>query len=387
MTYFWSNCFAQVRFSALGGYGEKLLTLCLQQGIPVARVKPVPGGFTASVPARYYKTVFKFAKRCRTRLRVIQKRGIYFRTKHYRGRWGLLIGPLVLLCAVHMFGKAVWAIRWDGATPLQQHEIGSLLYSMDIYEGAILNQEKIRLAEKHLLDQSNELGWVALNFEKGRLVVEMVAAREKPQIESNDTVSLVAAADGIILEANVQEGFLQKQVGQTVAKGEVLISSVLADRKGRNIYVHAKGTVIAEIKKQYKCRQPLSLSAQALTGEVTSQYTLRVGSLRLPLGPTKQLDEEKSKLRHEPLNVFGFALPATLEESYSAQLQQRDTTLSEQQALVYARYSCIQQMYSEFPGATVLTQSEQYDMDTETGELVYAVTLQIKANIAKLANE
>lgn len=72
------------------------------------------------------------------------------------------------------------------------------------------------------MDGDEAFGWVSLNFEKGRLVVEASSALQKPAIESNDPVDLVAAADGILLEVNAQEGFAVKSVGQTVAAGDVL---------------------------------------------------------------------------------------------------------------------------------------------------------------------
>ena len=377
----WEKCFARVRFCAQGGRYEKLITLCGQQGVPLEHVRPVPGGFTAALPARYYRHTARLARRCRTRLRVQKKQGLYFRCKRYRGRWGLAVGPLLFLAAIALFGKTVWAIRWEGLSTVQQRQVEAALYHMDIYEGAFLTQEKIRLSEKQLLSQSQELGWISLNFGKGRLVVEAAPAREKPVIEPNDAVDLVAAADGIVLETNVQEGFLQKKVGQTVAQGDVLISAVLPDHNLIPIESHAKGSVIAAVKKTYQCTQPLVYAANALTGEVQSEKALRLGPWRLALGRQSLAQQEDVKIRHEHLGVLGFALPVTLEERLNAPSEQQEFHLDQQAAREYAHYACMQQLYAEFPGAELVTESAQEDW--QDGALVYTLTVDLKADITR----
>lgn len=381
----WANIFARVRFCAQGGRYEKLISLCGQQGVPLEHIRSAPGGFTALLPARFYRQTARLARRCRTRLRVQKKQGLYFRCKRYRGRWGLVAGPLVFLVAINLFGQAVWSIRWEGLSAVQQRQVETELYSKDIYEGAFLTQEKIRTTEKQLLSQSSELGWIALNFEKGRLVVEVAAAREKPQIEPNDAVDLVAAADGVILETNVQEGFLQKKVGQTVAAGEVLISSVLPDRNLIPIESHAKGSVIAAVEKTYQCTQPFHYDAQTLTGEVRTQKSLRLGPWQLPLGGAQLEEAVPVKVRHEQLSVLGFALPVTIEERIQASSELRQFTLEEQAAREYARYACLQQLYSEFPGAQLVTESQNEDWQAEA--LIYTLTAYFKADITRARTE
>ena len=252
----WANCFAGVDFTAFGGRSEKLITLCSRQGVPLYNIRPTADGFTARLAARRYREVSRLARRCGTRLRVRERRGVLFRLRAYRGRWGLVLAPLVFAAAVHLLGQSVWSIRYDGLDAAARSRVEQMLYSMDICEGAVLTQEKLRLAEKQLMDGDEAFGWVSLNFEKGRLVVEASPALQKPAIESNDPVELVAAADGILLEVNVQEGFAVKSVGQTVAAGDVLVSAYKPDPYEQPVESHAKGLVVAAVKKTYQCVQP-----------------------------------------------------------------------------------------------------------------------------------
>ena len=218
MAKLWSGLFARVRFVALGGRYERFVSRCAQAGIPLARLRPVPGGVRGVIPARYYKQAAAQARPCRTRLRVERRQGLWFRLRRYRGRWGLLLGPLVFAVVFVLMQQMVWAIRYDPSlTAQQQSRIRQALYSMDIYEGAFLNQTRLRQAEKQMLNQNEDLAWVSLNLTSGRLVVEAAPAQPQPQVEGNESVDLIALTDGLILEMNVQEGFAAKQPGQTVA--------------------------------------------------------------------------------------------------------------------------------------------------------------------------
>lgn len=376
----WANCFAGVDFAASGGRSEKLITLCGRQGISLYNIRPTADGFTARLAARRYREVSRLARRCGTRLRVRKRRGVLFRLRAYRGRWGLVLAPLVFAAAVHLLGQSVWSIRYDGLDAAARSRVEQTLYSMDICEGAVLTQEKLRLAEKQLMDGDEAFGWVSLNFEKGRLVVEASPALQKPAIESNDPVDLVAAADGILLEVNVQEGFAVKSVGQTVAAGDVLVSAYKPDPYEQPVESHAKGLVVAAVKKTYQCVQPSTYEVQALTGRVVSSCRLRLFGYTLELGA--QLPEGgEVRTVHRPLTVLGFALPATIEERYVPQREARQFHLTPDGARQYARFACLAQLYAEFPDAEIIAESRQESWDG--GTLTYIMTVDFKADIAR----
>lgn len=323
----WANCFAGVDFAASGGRSEKLITLCGRQGISLYNVCPTTDGFTARLPARRYREVSRLARHCGTRLRVRERRGVLFRLRAYLGRWGLVLAPLVFAAAVHLLGQSVWSIRYDGLDAAARSRVEQMLYSMDICEGTVLTQEKLRLAEKQLMDGDEAFGWVSLNFEKGRLVVEASPALQKPAIESNDPVDLVAA-----------------------------------------------------VKKTYQCVQPSTYEVQALTGRVASSCRLRLFGHTLELGA--QLPEsEEVRTVHRPLTVLGFALPATIEERYVPQREARQFHLTPDGARQYARFACLAQLYAEFPDAEIIAESRQESWDG--GTLTYTMTVDFKADIAR----
>ena len=111
MAKLWSGLFARVRFVALGGRYERFVSRCAQAGIPLARLRPMPGGVCGVMPARYYKRAAAQARPCRTRLRVKRRQGLWFRLRNYQGRWGLLLGPLAFAAVFVLMQQMVWSIR------------------------------------------------------------------------------------------------------------------------------------------------------------------------------------------------------------------------------------------------------------------------------------
>ena len=381
MAKLWSGLFARVRFVALGGRYERFVSRCAQVGIPLARLRPVPGGVRGVIPARYYKQAAAQARPCRTRLRVERRQGLWFRLRRYRGRWGLLLGPLVFAVVFVLMQQMVWAIRYDPSlTAQQQSRIRQALYSMDIYEGAFLNQARLRQAEKQMLNQNEDLAWVSLNLTSGRLVVEAAPAQPQPQVEGNESVNLIARADGLILEMNVQEGFAAKHPGQTVAAGEVLVTAAKADRDGALIPIHAKGTVLARFTRNYQCTQPLEYQAYLPTGKVWSRFSLRAAGRRFELPACQPGEQDRCTITHHPLTVLGFALPVTVEEQLVMERQTETVHLSLQQAQDKARLACLRQLFRDFPDARLLSQQQEV-AKSENGVTV-TVILQVEANIA-----
>ena len=107
-----AGLFAAVQFTARGGRVERLLDWCVAQGVPVQRICPNAEGFTAWLPARYYRRLHCPARRYGVQIRVNRKRGLWFFLARWRARWGLLAGPLAFLLVLHLAGGIIWSVQY-----------------------------------------------------------------------------------------------------------------------------------------------------------------------------------------------------------------------------------------------------------------------------------
>ena len=376
----------QVQFWARGGRFEVFLSRCLDQGVPLSGVRPAPGGFTAWLPARYYPGLHRPARRCRTLLRVQKRRGAAFSLRRLKGRWGLAVGPVLFALVLQFSQNFVWDIRYKGVEPAQQARLSALLYSMDIYQGAFLNQQILESIPGRIFLSSPEFGWLALNFEKGCLTVEADQTLPAPVVEDDLSADLVAASDGVVLRMNVQEGLSLKQPGQTVAKGEVLVSAARPDRDGNLYYSHPLGSVTALVTKSYQCEQPIQFEASFPTGRLQRDWSFSfLGRLwENPAGP-EGFGEESVQEYRRPLTLFGFALPGMFCRTLHVELASQTIRLTADGAVERARYACRKALYEEFPDAVIRTESEKQEW-TDTGVII-RWDVQFEADIARRQSE
>lgn len=378
----WQRAMAQVEFTALGGRYEHFIDVCTQQGLPISNLVPIPGGVQGLVPARHYRRAAQVGRSCRTRLRVERRRGLWFRMRWLRGRWGMVVGPVLFWVAVLAFGQVVWAVRWsESLTDFQRQQLRQGLYSMHIEEGAVLNQETVRRAEKLLLSQQPDFAWVALNFNRGRLVVEAAPAAQKPAIEGTEPGDLLAKADGLLLEVNTEQGIAAKKKGQTVAEGEVLIQGWRTDRTGAHIPTHAKGSALAQVQKVYQCSQPLTYHALVAQQGVQEHLAIQLLGRRFEWGSQPQQAQALSSTQRSPLQVFGFTLPATVERTLIVPRSTVQVQLTDQQAADYARMACYQQLYQQFPDAVILEHEE--DWQQQENQVEYTLWVKFTADLVQ----
>lgn len=376
---------AAVRFSAEGGQVEKLVNWCMAEGVQLVGLRANELGFTATVPAREYARLRQPARRCRTRLRVVERKGPWFSLRWLLRRPGLLLGPLVFALVLWAGSGFVWSVRFAGIPAAGQRELRRSLFELGLCEGGTATQQSLAAARRQLLKEGR-WGWVALNFKDGRLVVEVDPARQEQPVTQTDSRPYYASDNATILANRVENGFACKQPGQTVAAGEMLVSPTRAARDGSLVWQDPLGRVIGLVRKEYSVSQPLEETLTMPTGRTASLWRLSTpfGLWELPLGDCPYESYTQSLFR-EPLTLFGLALPATLEETLCAETAALPRTLSPGAARALARYRCLAALYEEYPDAEVL--AEEVREESGNGEVHYTLCLTFRANIARKPEE
>lgn len=305
-----------VNFEVTGGRGERFLNDCMNAGVPVERIRPTQTGYLATVPLRDYKRMHKYARRNRCRLRVREKYGAYFALFAYRHRWGILTGLALCALLLGICRNLIWNICFYNFTPEQESSVRAQLFEKGIYEGAFQNNEKLVRAAGELFVESEQYGWVALNFVQGRLVVEKTDREQVPEPIGTEVTNVVAMSDGVVRRLELVDGYPRVVPGQYVAKGQVLVSGMKLSHYERPLYSHAQAEVLAEVERSYVYTQPLHVEPVLPVAGVKSYYKLYLPWGELPL--YTQIDVPKGasqRVLRRPAAPFGFHLPALVEET------------------------------------------------------------------------
>ncbi|MEG2436038.1 MAG: sporulation protein YqfD [Ruthenibacterium sp.] len=376
-----------IRFEVIGGLGERFLNICAQNGLVLAQITATPTGYLAKTTVADYKKMHVFARKNRCRLRMREKYGARFALWAYRSRFGIAIGAALcvfLLCACR---SLVWSIDFAGAkfTGAEQATLRRQLMQNDIYEGAFVTQKQLEKAQSALFIDHADYGWAKLNFIKGRVMVEKTIATKKPVILPTDVTNVVATADGIVQKAEVSSGFLRVNAGQAVAQGQVLVSGMNVGVTKLPYYTHAEAKIFAEIERTYEITQPYTVQVQLPQASLQLHRTGIALGRKIPLykaenAPIVSADALQS-VRLVPLTLWGFHLPACIEEIETRETKAETLTYSPEMAREIALMKANDAFSQDFQEHRLLTQSVTFTQ-TEDAQMV-RVRFTAIANIAK----
>ena len=274
-----------VTLTARGLFPERLLNLCAQQGVPCWGVEWQDGTTLRLTTHRSrLPLVDKLARRAGCELTVEGRWGLPDFLGRFRRRYGFLLGLALSLAAVCVLSQFVLTIHVTGNETVSTARILSQLRREGVRPGVYgPGLDRKTIAQRALLDLE-ELSWMSINLYGTRLEVVVREAVPSPEITDETGYYHVAAeADGIITQVEPLAGEAAVQEGDTVAKGEVLISGLISiqpplysDQPVQYYQTHARGRVYARTWRTLEAVIPLQAQTKAYTGEERTLWSLRL---------------------------------------------------------------------------------------------------------------
>ena len=373
-----ASLWAGVRFTARNGSPEALLTDAAGQGLHLYGISSLPGGFCGHCAAWQYQRLATLARHRRVRLRVEKRKGLYFLLRPLLRRKGLWVGLAAWGLVLVWLQGLVWAVDYGSLTTGQRARAGAVLRSCGLQPGAAVTEELLRTGEYALLE-GGEFSWASLNFEKGRLAVEVAPARARPEIAAGTLHGLRAKCNGTVLRTNLTSGTMLVTPGQTVEAGQGLIGTARSERDGTLIFAPAAGTVVAQLEWQTDQSVPLAETLPQLTGESRTSYRLFFAGHSSVFLPSAPNGDGLCRTRHLQLEVLGLPLPCAVEETTYYGQQQKMMHRTEAQALTLARLQGLRALHDAFPDAEILARREEYTVQEDT--LHYNAVYTVAADI------
>ena len=375
-----AGLWASVKFSAQNGSTEALLTRAALAGLHPYDIIPLPGGFRACCAAWQYHRFAALARKNHVRLRILQKRGLYFCIHPLLRRAGIWAGlaffvPL-LLWAQHF----VWAADYSSLTTGQAARAAAVLRAVGLQPGAIVTEDQLTAGEYALL-QSGEFSWASLNFAKGRLEIEAAAAKPKPDIASGTLHGIRAKCSGIVVDTNLISGTMLVMPGQEVEAGQGLIGTARAERDGTLIFAPAAGVVRAQLEWSSSSQIALEETVLQRTGRSASEIQLFLFGHTVFLPKASLPENAAEHVRHFQAELLGLPFPCSVQELCRYEQQPETLLRSEAQAAALARMQSLQALYAEWPDAEILARKEDC---TANGDMLdYTVTYTVVADICE----
>ncbi|HOM01438.1 MAG TPA: sporulation protein YqfD [Acetivibrio sp.] len=370
-----------------GYFLEKFVNICTRRQILLWDIKRRQSSkMTLKVSIRGFKMLKPVAKKTGCRIRILKKRGLPFFLNRYRRRKTFLLGAAVFIVLFYIMTSFVWSVEVTGNKNIETDLILKSLAAHGVKPGVLkykINPEEV--AGNIILDVDG-LSYVNVLVRGTKIKVEVAEGVKRPQIVPlNEPCDIVAKKDGVIKSIVVKIGQAQVKEGDTVRKGQLLISGSIPIKGAENNpkRVHAMGEVLA--RTWYEGRQPVELEVveKVRTGRTKDNLTLVLFSKEIALFHKEVDFNDFEKVKIEKNLSIGkeFVLPfgLVIERYYENDSVKADISLED--AKENAASIAYKKAAKNIPeGAKIVDRRVDF-IENENGEIVADVIIECLEDI------
>ena len=261
-----------VRIRVQGYSSERFLNLCSRHEIFIWGVEPAGDTYELFMPLSGFWKIRAIARKTHTKVTVIQRFGLPFFVYQNRRRQAFLAGCLLCIGLLFFYSSYIWDIHFEGNERWTDEALLDFLETRQVKPGTA--KYKINCPEivRDIRQQYPEIVWVSASIDGSRLRVQikeneaLSLEQEKKNIETEELnpspKDLVASCDGVITSIITRNGVPQVHVGETVKKGDLLVSGrVEIKNDAKEVidyqYCQADADVFADTQMQYQESIPL----------------------------------------------------------------------------------------------------------------------------------
>ncbi len=306
--------------------------------------------------------------------------------RRYRKRYGLWLGGALLLAALCVSDDYVWRIEIDGNETVPDSVIIKKLEEAGFYEGIYHKNIDFDVLHNRFLARSEDIAWIAVNMHGN---VAYVRVREYMGHEDpikGVCANVIAAKDGIVTQISTFNGYPDVKIGDSVRKGQLLISGVVAYEGCNTQYVCAAGEVYAETEKTVTVTVPLTRDFKCYTGEKTREYGIKIFSDDIFFGGKGRIEDPlcDTITMYKDVMIFGIVeLPVKLIVTEHKSFSYDTVTMTEDgaRAVAYSEYK--HAFIAATEDVTLLSYDVTEGLSSDGNEYVISSVIRVIENIAE----
>ncbi|MCD7723586.1 MAG: sporulation protein YqfD [Clostridiales bacterium] len=366
-----------VKFEFSGGFSEGFLNDCYAAGLNIKNIKAKNGSVTAQADVRTYKRLHKFAHKNGGAVKITKRCGIIFLLSPLKGRYGFAAGLIFYIFFISFMGTFIWNITVTGNDRLSSATIIDYLEQNGLKVGARwadIDKESLEFA---VMAEFSDVSWISINKIGSSAAVEINETVEKPAVEDSSQVTNVKALeDGVIVKVTALGGHAEVKAGDAVTAGDLLISGIYeSETDGKNYFVHAHGSVIAQVGRKvslYVSREQ-SRKNVLYTKEKKSLYLF---STVVPLGFGFDKGSYDIEIENKMLLINSYLLPVgIISESYSY-YETNQVLLSDSELRALAESELEKYEQSKFADCKIIAKDAEYNLNEDGCNITAEYTIE-----------
>ena len=380
MAQFLRKCKGFVGFDIIGESPERLYNLLVDNGVEVWSLRRRKEVLSGCMQCRDYLKIRPLCRKVGVKTRVTSRYGLPFILKKHRLRVGFFAGVVLFLVSLFILSGFIWNVDVVGNENIPTSEILTALDSLGLREGVRRKGQDPEVLRMNLALKVDGIAWASINIEGVKATVNI--AESRPLKGDADTpCNLVAERDGVIVAVEVESGTTEVKVGQSVAKGDRLVSGLTEYKDGTYKFVPSKGRIYAETEREISCFVPFRQSVTERSGKAVTRYAVSFFGLKIPLYLGSVKGEYQVKQDIKFFEQGGAYIPVRLYKTVFFKTETREVVFSEDEARKMAEEDLKSKEQDELQNVEILQKSTEIQV-VDSGILLTA-KYSLKENIAK----
>ena len=290
-----------------GKFVEKFFNIATRRKIKIWNVRYIGKSVAVfNCHRKDYKKIAEIAEKITAKIYIMDSKGIMHEVNKYKKRASLYIGAVVMAVVLSVFSNMLCIVSVTGNIRIPEEIILNQLEISGLSKGRFVKNIDIKSVKKKMLAQNDEISWIGINIKGAKAEVEIVEKVLKPYIiPKNQPADIVASKDGIIETIVVKDGFQTAQKGDTVKKGQLLVSGINQSNQGDIMLVHSQADVKLKTWNYLKKTYSATVEERIPLNEIKNYYSIEAFGKRFNLffgGPPK---EDSFNITETKNNILG----------------------------------------------------------------------------------
>ena len=300
---FWSYLVGYVIISVEGQNLEKLINMAIGRGINLWDTSLGRENLlVAKVRISGFMALRHIARKLGCRLKIRGKRGLPFFYAKLGKRKMLAAGALGSILTLYVLSSFIWFVEVKGNDKISRAKIENLARVNGLTKGVLKWQVDSDRIEKALSNQIPQIAWVSIEIKGTKAVIKIAEKVYAERKALGKQAHIISGKDGVIQEVLVLTGMATVKEGDTVKKGQMLISGIIEapqeaeetnnspveDQKSKvkPKFLKAEGIVRARVWYRGYGEGPVVKEGFRPTGKIASNLGIKIGTKEIILkGP------------------------------------------------------------------------------------------------------
>ncbi len=360
--------FAKLVFWLIGSRDLKIesahagiaIDILSESGANVRKLKAHDDYLTFSLPLYDCEPISRILSRHNIRLEIVREHGLFYLIKRYRHRYGIPLGIGMFAAILFLSEQFIWTIDVVGNSQIPSavliERLGELGYGVGSYIPGI----DFNTLHNQYLIEYDDIAWMALNVHGTAATLEVrETIKNEPIPDEGKPHNLIASEDGIISHMEIYKGSAVARQDELVRRGELLASGIMELKHSLEL-VHARGRVLAHVKRNFHIEVPLKSTVREPTGyEYCEKYINIFGKSLKLFGKSGKIPSEYDIIESEhQLCFFGeIEVPISIRKIVYREFEQTPVLLDEASAKSQA-YARLREEYEKLPADCQLISRE-----------------------------